>query len=259
MSFYADLSFFFLLGACLGSFLNVVIIRWPKGESFVSPRSRCGYCGEPIPFYFNVPILSWFFLLGKTRCCNKPLSFQYPLVELLAAVLFAFTFYLFGWSFKTFEMCLFVFMALPCFVIDLKHYLLPDIFTFPGMALGVLGSFWALDRTPMQSVMGLALGGGAFWFISWFYEKFRNQEGMGFGDVKLIAWLGALGGVASLPFVIFASSFFGALVGVFMIVFKSGNRETAIPFGPFLITAGFLYFYFTKELGAFLSNWFFIG
>ena len=245
---WLEFLFFFILGAMVGSFLNVIIIRWPRGESFVSPRSHCPQCKKSIPFYLNVPVFAWVFLCGKSQCCKKPISLLYPFVELLTGVLFVFTYWMFGWSFYTLEMCVFVALALPCVFIDLKHYLLPDILTFPGMFLGVIGSFFSEIRTPMSSVFGLILGGGFFWLLSWLYEKIRKKEGMGFGDVKLIAWLGALGGVWSLSFIVFVSSLLGALVGIFVIAFFKGSRDTALPFGPFLIFTGFLYYYFSDAI-----------
>lgn len=248
MDFYPEGLAFFIFGALVGSFLNVIIYRWPREESFVFPRSKCDHCSKPIPFYLNIPIFAWVVLKGKTACCGKRLSFRHPCIEFLTGALFYFTFTKFGWSVQTAEYMIFISMALPCFFIDLDHFLLPDIFTFPGMALGLLGSFFSPTRTPMESILGLIMGGGSFWLISFFYEKYRKIEGMGFGDVKLIAWLGALGGLSSLFFIIMVSSFLGLAVGIFLILFKGGGRHTAIPFGPFLILAGFIYYYFSADL-----------
>ncbi len=242
------LSLFFILGSMIGSFLNVVIYRWPRDESFVMPRSKCPRCKAPIPIYLNIPIFSWLMLLGKANCCGDKISPRYPLVEFLTGASFAFTFYKFGMTFETFEYCLFLGMAIPCFFIDLEHYLLPDIFTISGILVGFGGSFLSLTRSPMDSFLGLAFGGGLFWFISWFYERVRKKEGMGFGDVKLIAWLGALGGLSSVPFIIWVSGLTGTLVGLFLIVFKGGSRNSALPFGPFLISSAILYFYFLEDL-----------
>ncbi len=247
-SLHISLAAFFILGSLIGSFLNVIIYRWPREESFVSPRSKCTTCGAPIPFYHNIPVLTWFVLLGKASCCGAKISLLYPLVEFLTGALFAFTFYKFGWTFTTAEYCLFLSMAIPCFLIDLEHYLLPDFLTLPGMVLGFAGSFFSPSRTPVSSFFGIIFWGGLLWFISWFYEKYRHKEGMGFGDVKLIAWLGAVGGFSSGPFILWVSGLTGTLVGLFMIVFKGKNRDTALPFGPFLITAGLCYFYFIEDL-----------
>lgn len=248
LNFETSVVLFLVFGSILGSFLNVVIYRWPREESFVLPRSKCPTCGSQIPFYLNVPIVSWLMLFGKARCCGARISARYPLVEFLTGFLFALTFYKFGWTFQTLEYCLFIFMAVPCFFIDLEHFLLPDIFTIPGIFIGLTGSFLSETRSPLSSILGICIGGGFFWFLSWFYEKYRKKEGMGFGDVKLIAWLGALGGIGSTPFIIWFSGLAGALVGVFLILFKGGGRNTALPFGPFLITSAFIYFYFIDEL-----------
>ncbi len=242
------LCLFFFLGSIIGSFLNVVIYRWPKGESFVTPRSKCPCCKTFIPIYLNIPIFSWFVLQGRAKCCGNKINPCYPLIEFLTGVFFAFTFYKFGFTFQTFEYCLFLAMAIACFFIDFKHYLLPDIFTISGIFVAFLGSFLSTTRTPLDSFLGLILGGGLFWLISWFYEKVRKKEGMGFGDVKLIAWLGALGGVKAVPFIIWVSGFTGTLVGIFLILFKGGSRNSVLPFGPFLITSAVLYFYFIQNL-----------
>ncbi len=239
---------FYIFGSLIGSFLNVVIYRWPREESFVSPRSKCPHCQAPIPFYLNIPVFSWLMLLGKAKCCGGGISFRYPLVEFLVGVLYSLTFYKFGWTYETLEYCLFLGMAVPCFFIDLEHYLLPDIFTIPGIFVGFAGSFLIPGRSSIDSFLGLVVGGGLFWFISWFYEKFRHKEGMGFGDVKLIAWLGSLGGLSAVPFIIGFSGLTGTAVGIFMILFKGGGRNTALPFGPFLISSAFLYFYFIEDL-----------
>lgn len=237
---------FFVVGSLIGSFLNVVIYRWPREESVVSPRSKCPACEEGIPWYLNIPVFGWLLLRGKAACCGTGISARYPLVEFLTGALFALTFCLFGLSFQTFEYCLFVSMAVPCVFIDLDHYLLPDVLTLPGIVVGLLGSFLSDTRTPMGAIFGVLIGGGLFWFMSWFYERFRNKEGMGFGDVKLLAWLGALGGLSSVFFIVFVSSLLGTFAGLYVIAVKGGDRNSGLPFGPFLIFAAFLYFYFGK-------------
>lgn len=249
---YFEAVIFFIFGALIGSFCNVVIYRWPREESFVSPRSKCTTCKAPIPSYLNIPIFGWLFLKGKANCCGDKISVKYPLVELLTALCFLLTYYFFGLSIEAIEICLFFSMAIPCFFIDLEHYLLPDIYTYPGMVLGFLGSFVSSTRTPMESFLGIFLGGGLLWFTAWSYEKLRKVEGMGLGDVKLLAWLGALVGVQGLPFIVFISCFIGALIGIFlMVVFKKG-RQTAIPFGPFLISAALLYIFVPNAQALFL-------
>ncbi len=247
---------FFILGAMIGSFCNVVIYRWPREESFVSPRSKCTTCKAPIPAYYNIPILGWLILRGKANCCGDKISFRYPFVEALTGFCFLLTYIYFGLSFQTFEICLFFSMAIPCFFIDLEHYLLPDIYTYPGIVFGIVGSFYSQTRTPLDSISGVLLGGGLLWFTAWAYEKARKMEGMGLGDVKLLAWLGALVGVSGLPFIIFISCLMGTAVGVFlMIVFKKG-RLTAIPFGPFLISAALVYIFIPEAQTLFLRMFF---
>lgn len=240
--------FFFILGSLIGSFLNVVIYRWPREESVVSPRSKCPACEKGIPWYLNIPILGWVFLRGRAACCGVRINARYPLVEFLTGFLFALTFVFFGLSFQTLEYCLFVSMAVPCVFIDLDHYLLPDVLTLPGIAVGLAGSFVSDTRTFSSALFGVIIGGGLFWFMAWFYERYRNKEGMGFGDVKLLAWLGALGGVSSVFFIVFVSSLLGTAAGLYMIAFKGRSRNSGLPFGPFLIFAAFLYFYFGEQI-----------
>jgi len=253
-----ELLFFFILGSMIGSFLNVIIVRWPKDESFVSPRSHCPKCKKPIPFYLNVPIFTWVILKGRAKCCGEPISALYPFVEFTTGLLFLFTFWMFGWSFYTLELCIFLTLSIPCVFIDLKHFLLPDILTFPGMFFALVGSYFSDMRSVSSALIGLIVGGGFFWLLSWAYEKLRHKEGMGFGDVKLMAWLGALGGFSSLSFIIFISSFLGAIIGIFVILFFKGNKDTALPFGPFLIFAGFLYYYFSTSLAPLFSEYFIV-
>jgi len=188
--------------------------------------------------------------------CGVSISPRYPLVEFLTAALFALTFYLFGLSFQTFEYCLFVAMAVPCVFIDFDHYLLPDVLTLPGVAVGLIGSFFSDTRTFTSALFGVLIGGGMFWFMSWFYERYRNKEGMGFGDVKLLAWLSALGGISSVFFVVFVSSILGTVVGLYVIAFKGGDRNSGLPFGPFLIFAAFLYYYFGQMIQAEFPSFF---
>lgn len=235
---------FFVFGAVIASFSNVVIYRWPKGMSVVKPRSTCPHCNKLIPFYLNIPILGWIALRGKTACCKNKLSPAYLIIELVGGLSFLITYWKFGLSWVAIEYCIFMAMALPCFVIDLKHYLLPDVYTIPGTAIGILGSFLVPTRSPLEAALGALVGGGVFWLTAWGYKTWRKKEGMGLGDVKLLAWLGALGGLGAVWSIIFISCFLGSIVGFWLILTKKGGRDTAIPFGPFLIVAALIVFFY---------------
>lgn len=234
----------FMIGACFGSFANVVIYRWPQEKSFVTPRSTCPHCNKLIKFYENIPILSWVFLRGKCSGCKNRISIQYPLVELLTGLLFLGIYLHTGMTMTTLEMCIFTVAAIPCFFIDLKHMLLPDIFTISGIGIGLLGSALNPARSPLESVLGALLGGGAFYLLALFYKKYRGIDGMGGGDIKLIAWLGALMGVGSLTFIMLISSVTGSLFGFYFLFIKKKDSKTfALPFGPFLILAAYCYYF----------------
>ena len=165
-------------------------------------------------FWFdNIPLLSWFILGRKCRFCKKPISFRYPLVEFIVGFLFLCIYSQFGWSWLTLEYCIFVFSLVVVSFIDLDHMILPDSFTLSGIVIGLLGASLNPEREIFDSVLGVFLGGGFLWSVAYVYFVFRKQEGLGGGDIKLLAWIGAILGWKSIPFVIFISSFVGSLVG----------------------------------------------
>ncbi len=241
---YLYLSFSFVIGVCFGSFANVVIYRWPKEQSFVKPRSRCPTCEAPIKPYQNIPVISWIFLRGKCAECKAAISIVYPLVELLTGLIFAAVFYKSGLSLTTLNMMIFTALAVPCFFIDLKHMYLPDVMTLPGIALALLISLINSNPNYTESFVGALLGGGLLWLLAYSYKKWRGVDGMGGGDIKLLAWLGALLGFKSISFILFSSSVAGTVVGAYFLIFKGKNSKTfVIPFGPFLIFSGYVYFF----------------
>lgn len=235
-----------VLGACFGSFANVIIYRWPRQESFISPRSRCPKCSSPIKFYQNIPVISWVLLRGQCAQCKNKISFMYPFVELLTATIFGLIFLTSGLSLTTLNMLVFTIFAIPCFFIDLKHMYLPDVMTLPGLALALIISIFNVQPNFTDAFLGALLGGLGLWFLAYVYKKWRGVDGMGGGDIKLLAWLGALFGYQSVTFILFASSVAGTLIGTYFLIFKNKDSKTfAIPFGPFLIVGGYL-FYFIK-------------
>lgn len=248
---------FFVLGAVWGSFANVIILRWPKNESVVKPRSRCLKCGTLIRWYDNIPIFSWFILRGRCRKCGERFSFRYPLVEFLTGLLFLAAFWKFGLSWTSLEMLFFLFGLVVVTFIDFDHFLLPDIFTLSGIVLGLLGSFINPERTVMDSLLGIFLGGGFLWALAYFYYLVRNEEGLGGGDIKLLAWIGAVLGWEAVPFVIVASSISGSIVGLIVAYRQKKGMKTMIPFGPYLAFGAVLYIFAGESLAKLYVTWLF--
>lgn len=251
------ISFFFLMGAIWGSFANVVIVRWPQGLSVVTPRSRCGKCLQAIAAYDNIPILSWFILRGKCRHCGEKFSFRYPLVELIMATLFALAFWKLGWSWTFLESLLFIFGLVTVSMIDLDHFLLPDVFTLSGIVIGLVGALLSPERIFMDALIGVLFGGGFLWALAYFYYLLRKEDGMGGGDIKLLAWIGALLGWQAIPFVILSSSIFGSIVGLFIAYREKKGMKAVIPFGPYLAAAALLYLFAGEELSHSYLAWVF--
>ena len=243
---------FFILGSILGSFGNVVIYRLPQGQSVVHPRSRCQKCGTMVPWYHNIPIISWFILRGKCFHCGTVFSIRYPLVEAIMGGLFLALYYHFGLQWLTLEYGIFVFGLVVVSFIDLDHFILPDVFTIGGTLLGLLGASLNPQRDFFDSLWGVLMGGGFLWLIAWAYWVLRKEEGMGGGDIKLLAWIGAVLGWKSIPFVVLVSSVSGSIIGLLVMLKQRGNLKTAIPFGPYLVLGALLYLFASQEL----SQWY---
>lgn len=235
--------FFFLLGAIFGSFGNVVIYRLPKDESVVKPRSYCYGCKSPIKWYDNIPILSWFFLKGKCRKCGAKFSFRYPLVELIMGVLFALSYHYAGLSWTLLEYLIFVFGLVVCTFIDIDHMILPDEFTLSGIVIGLLGAALNPQREFLDALLGMLMGGGFLWGMAYVYYLLTKQEGMGGGDIKLLAWIGAILGWKAIPFVIMSSAIIGSVVGLIIARKQKAGLKTVIPFGPYLALGAVLYLF----------------
>lgn len=238
-----------LFGSVVGSFLNVVILRLPnEGESIAFPASHCPVCKTPLHWYENIPLLSYLFLLGKCGHCKTRISVQYPLVELAMAGLSAALLYTYGLSFEF--ACLFIFCAalLVIIVIDIHHQIIPDIISLPGIAAGLLFSFFSTTLTWQSSLIGIAVGGGVLYAIALTYFLIRKVDGMGGGDIKLLAMIGAWLGWQSLPFVIFASSFSGTVIGLIAMAYQKKGGHTRIPFGPFLSITALIFVFFSEQI-----------
>ena len=226
----------FLVGACVGSFLNVVICRLPRGESIVSPRSRCPVCGRQIGAWENIPLVSFIALGGKCSGCGAAISWRYPAVELLTAAGFGVIFLLDGPGFLLLRDLLFFSLLIPIAFIDIDHRIIPDELSLGGLAAGILLSFLP-GGDWKGSVVGALLGGGILYATAFMYEKIRGTEGMGGGDIKLLAMIGAFIGWRGTLATIFFGALLGATGGILAMRKGGEGLKTAIPFGPYLCVA----------------------
>jgi leader peptidase (prepilin peptidase) / N-methyltransferase len=242
------LLFSFVLGAVIGSFLNVCICRLPAGESIAYPASRCPHCQAAIRWYQNIPILSYLLLWGRCANCRCGISSRYPLVEALTGALFVLIFLSFGVQWATPVYWLFAAALVVVTFIDLDHQIIPDVISLPGIPIGFLAVFGVPWISWSDSLLGILAGGGSLFLVAASYQLLTKKEGMGGGDIKLLAMIGAfLGWQAVLP-VIFISSFIGSLVGVPLMLIKKADRRLAIPFGPFLALGALVYLLWGRML-----------
>lgn len=220
-------TYIFLLGAIVGSFLNVVISRLPEGLSVVRPRSRCPKCGGSIPWYLNIPVLSWILLRGRCATCAQPISIRYPIIELLTALLFLAVARRYGQSEATVLGLILSGSLIAITFIDLDVWEIPDEISLPGILLGAALRPWAFDVPWYDGLLGVLVGGGALWAVRAGFFLLRKKEGLGFGDVKLIAMIGAfLGAKAVLP-VLMIASVTGIAGGVVMLALGWKEDERA--------------------------------
>ena len=239
-----------LMGLLVGSFLNVVAHRLPRGESVVSPPSRCPACGARVLPRDNVPVLSWILLSGRCRACRAPISWRYPMIELANGVLWALAF-LRAPSWGDFFSGAFLCSAgLALLSIDAEFQILPDAITLPGIAVGLALSFFSVRRTPLQAAMAAALGAGGLYLLAFLYEKIAGQEGMGMGDVKMLGMIGAFLTPSGVLVTILLASLAGSVVGVTLILAKGGDGKTRLPFGVFLALGAIAAWFFADPLVA---------
>jgi leader peptidase (prepilin peptidase)/N-methyltransferase len=223
----------FLLGAIIGSFLNVCIYRLPRKQSIVWPASRCTSCGRELAWFENVPVFGWLALGGRCRTCRAPVSAMYPIVETVTGVLFGATMYWYGATPLGLVRTAFGCAMIVLFVIDLQHRILPNAITVPGAVIGLVISVF-LPPGWVSSLIGVLIGGGLLFAIGETYYRVRGVDGLGMGDVKMLAMIGAFLGWKAVLVTLILSSFAGALVGVGIIVFTKGSMRLALPFGTFL-------------------------
>ncbi len=259
-----------VFGLMIGSFLNVVIHRLPKmmerdwarqcaelrGESpaeeapfsIVRPRSRCPHCGRPIAALENIPILSFLVLKGRCRGCGKPISWRYPAVEAVTGLLFAACAWKFGPTLMAAGAMVFVAAMIALALIDFDTQLLPDDITLPLLWLGLLLNLRGTFSDLPTAVIGATAGYLSLWSVYWLFKLATGKEGMGYGDFKLLAAIGAWLGWQALPLTILLSSLVGAVVGIVLIVLARHGRNVPIPFGPYLAAAGIIALFWGKEL-----------
>lgn len=223
-----------ILGALIGSFLNVCIHRIPRGESVIRPRSRCPHCHAAIRSYDNLPILSFFILRGRCRQCRVPISWHYPLVEMINTGGYLFLLWKFslGWQLLVYAL-LFSALVVVTFI-DLSHQIVPDRITLPGMVVGALAAATVLPAGLVNALFGILLGGGLFYLIAKVSSWWLGQEAMGGGDIKLIAMIGAFLGWRNVLLTIFIAALTGSIVGLYLMIVLGKDRKYAVPFGPFL-------------------------
>ncbi|MGE3974272.1 MAG: A24 family peptidase [Bdellovibrionales bacterium] len=241
----------FIFGSLLGSFANVIIYRLPQELSVVTPRSHCYSCKKMIAMYDNIPIFSWLFLRGKCRQCRAPFSIRYPFVEFLMGFLFLLLYWHVGWSWLLLEYCILTFGLVTISFIDLDHRIIPDVFSLSGIVLGLLGAALNPEREFMDAFLGFLMGGGFLWLIAYIYFVIRKEDGMGGGDIKLLAWLGAYLGWKAIPFIILSSSLVGTVAGLILIA-RGGNMKSSLPFGPFIVLGAYIYIFGGDQL----ANWY---
>jgi len=246
------LTFAALFGALIGSFLNVCLPRQPRGTSLVWPGSACPSCGRALSWFENIPIFSYAFLRGRCRTCHAPISARYPIIEALTAAMFALAWWYYGPGPLLASRLVFGCALIVLFAIDLEHQLLPNVITLPGIAIGFLLS---VINPPgwKSSLIGIVAGGGVLFLIAEGYYRLRHEEGLGMGDVKMLAMIGAFLGWPLMLLSLMAASLAGSIVGVFLIMTGRGTMKYALPFGTFLAIGAAL----SAAVGQPVLDWYF--
>lgn len=241
----AHLILVFIFGACVGSFLNVCIYRIPLKKSIVHPPSACPACEKPIRFYDNVPLVSYFVLRGKCRDCGARISVRYFIVELITAVVFMLIYRRWGLSYEFFIQIFFTAILIVISFIDYDFQIIPDILSIGGMIAGLIISFVRPGFRVMDAVYGILSGAGVLFVIAYGYQLITKREGMGGGDIKLLAMIGSFSGFKGVIFSLVGGAVAGTLVGIPLMLIKGRGEGTryAIPFGPFLSLCAILYLF----------------
>ncbi len=245
----------FLIGSIFGSFMNVCIYRLPRDQSIVFPPSSCPRCGSRILWYDNIPVFGFLMLGGKCRCCKEKISPRYPVVESVTGLLAVLLFFKFSVSVTFFAMFLFCAALIVVTFIDLEHRIIPDEISLPGIVLGFILSFFIENMylpgeilSWKESLLGIAAGGGSLLLVASAYQLIARKEGMGGGDIKLLAMMGAFLGWRAVPFIIFLSSLAGSAVGISLMLARKKDSQLSLPFGPFLAFGALMFIFFGRQI-----------
>ena len=241
----------FVFGAIIGSFLNVCIVRLPEARSVVRPPSHCPVCRRDIAWYDNVPVVSYLLLRGRCRTCGTRISPLYPVVELLTGGLAVALWLRLGPTLAFAGYFAFIAALVTITFIDLDHRIIPDVISLPGIGVGLVVSLVSPLVTPLDAVLGALAGGGVLLAIAFGYQAIRGQEGMGGGDIKLLAMIGAFLGWRSVFVTLMVASLIGSLIGVGIMLYQRADTKLAIPFGPFLAGGALVSLFFGDRIFAF--------
>lgn len=237
-----------LFGMLVGSFLNVCICRLPKNESIVSPPSHCPLCSYQIRWFDNIPLVSYLLLRGRCRGCGASISLQYPLVELLNGLLTLLLFLRFGPTLAFATLFLLCSALVVITFIDIEHQIIPDEISLSGIVVGFVLSFFIRGHSWQNSLCGILLGGGSLLLVAYGYQRLTGKDGMGGGDIKLLAMMGAFLGWKAVPFIILASSLAGSIIGISIMLLQKKDSKLALPFGPYLAFGAVLYIFYGRVL-----------
>ena len=248
----------FIFGCIWGSFSNVCINRIPFNKNVISGRSYCPQCQKLIKWYDNIPLLSFILLKARCRDCSTKISPKYFLIELISGLNFVIAFYFFGFSLTTLLFFILSISFIIIFFIDLKHFIIPNELTYPLMIIGFIKSFdpnlnLNLFPNALNSLIGGMFGFIIIWLIIFIYKKFRNKEGMGLGDAKLLSAIGFWFGWVSIPFVIFFSSVVALLSVIPDLIKSKKNLSSQIPFGPYIIIGNIIFLAFIDQIKIYLN------
>lgn len=245
--------FIFFTGACLGSFLNVCIYRIPLKKSIVRPGSACPRCNTPLPFYLNIPIISYLFILGKCRFCKTHISLRYPFVEMLTGFLTLTVAIKFGFTLTALFYLAFTATLVVISFIDIDFQIIPDVISLPGIVIFGSAFVFIPEMSFMDTIAGITAGGGTLYLVACLYYMIKKEEGMGGGDIKLLAMIGGAVGWKGVAFTLFAGSLFGTAGGIIiMTLTRIWDIKLKIPFGPFLSAASLVYIFFGDPI----INWY---
>ena len=246
---HPDISHFisFMIGSCMGSFLNVCIYRIPNKKSIITPPSHCPFCKENIPFYLNLPIVGYCFTKGRCFNCSRTISLRYPFIEILTGILCCISFSYFGLTLEGLFYFMFISTLVVISFIDFDLQIIPDRISLPGIVIFFFSFFFTGDMTVKDALLGILLGGGFFYIAGLLYYMIRKKDGMGGGDIKLLAMIGAATGVKGVLFTVVAGSFLGIFSGVIAMI-RNKDSQSEIPFGPWLSIGSIIYIFWGEAL-----------